>query len=625
MEPPIPSRALAHDVADAWPMVITVALAVVLPSLMAHHAPPSPTVYNQLLAHALWGVAVLCVAMQVRGRYAVGPSDRPRPSVASNGADHRHASGRLAHAPLAAVVASMLLIALAAIASGLWRALPSSLSLTHAATMASALCVLMAGALAGKRARALTGFIAGWLVLGVISSIVGLVQVFAPELADGTWIARSNLSGRAVGNVRQPNQLATLMLGAAAAVVPATMTLHRRGWSYALWVAAALYTLFVIVIVLTASRTGLLGLLVLAVWGLVDRRLAPTLRVLLVAGPALYALAWLGLSWWSQQAALPFAGATRLTEGDLSSSRWGIWRDTWTLIVAHPWWGVGLGEFNLAWSMSVLPQRPVAFFDHTHQIALQWLVELGVPLGLLVLALLTWGVLHAVRRAWLAWPDEARDDGAARRTLAVMLVMMGMHSMLEYPLWYAHFLLPTAFALGLCLRPVGEQRVGLASAADEPVRLAVDKAQLALALGGFAMFVTTVAAFIDYRHVSVIYEPGRDRRSLAERIEQGRDSWFFAHHADYAWATTAVSPGEAMPAFKRATHYLLDARLMMAWSQAYAENGDVEKARHIADRLREFRNPTTRAWFAECDSTAFVERPYQCTPATQAFTWRDFR
>ena len=32
-----------------------------------------------------------------------------------------------------------------------------------------------------------------------------------------------------------------------------------------------------------------------------------------------------------------------------------------------------------------------------------------------------------------------------------MVLMMALHSQLEYPLWYAYFLLPTAFALGLCL------------------------------------------------------------------------------------------------------------------------------------------------------------------------------
>ncbi len=32
-----------------------------------------------------------------------------------------------------------------------------------------------------------------------------------------------------------------------------------------------------------------------------------------------------------------------------------------------------------------------------------------------------------------------------------MVLMIGLHSLLEYPLWYAYFLLPTAFAWGFAL------------------------------------------------------------------------------------------------------------------------------------------------------------------------------
>ena len=37
------------------------------------------------------------------------------------------------------------------------------------------------------------------------------------------------------------------------------------------------------------------------------------------------------------------------------------------------------------------------------------------------------------------------------RSAFVLSLLVGVHSLLEYPLWYAYFLLPTVFALGLCL------------------------------------------------------------------------------------------------------------------------------------------------------------------------------
>ncbi len=89
--------------------------------------------------------------------------------------------------------------------------------------------------------------------------------------------------------------------------------------------------------------------------------------------------------------------------------------------------------------------------------------------------------------------------------------------------------------------------------------------------------------------------------------------------------TTIDGAGTLPGVFDRAPHFLLDTRLMMAWAKGLAAQGDVERARYIAARLREFRNPNSEDFFAPCDDAAVVEKPFQCTPPTRAFTWRDFR
>ena len=93
-----------------------------------------------------------------------------------------------------------------------------------------------------------------------------------------------------------------------------------------------------------------------------------------------------------------FGGEVQLQKSDISSSRFGIWSNTLALIAAHPWAGVGFGEFNFAWSLTPFPGRPTAFFDHTHNLPLQLAVELGLPLATLVIVLL----LAALWRAWRA-------------------------------------------------------------------------------------------------------------------------------------------------------------------------------------------------------------------------------
>ncbi|MDP1693347.1 MAG: Wzy polymerase domain-containing protein [Burkholderiaceae bacterium] len=454
-------------------------------------------------------------------------------------------------------------------------------------------------------------FFSAWVAAGVLNSAIALLQVFASSWADGDWIARSGVAGRAVGNLRQPNHLATLLLWSAVAIVPLVES-GALGRTRARRTAAlALMVFTVLGITLSGSRTGLVGIAVLALWGLLDRRLSHFSRGLLLAAPLLCAASWGFTAWWaSLHEAHAIGAAARLGEGDLSASRFAIWRDTLELIRAQPWLGVGFGEFNFAWTLTPLPNRPLAFFDHTHNLPLQLAVELGLPLAALVLGLLGLALWQAWQRTW-AVKDET---GAGLRAAFVMVLLMALHSQLEYPLWYAHFLLPTAFMWGLCL---GAGAPAAEEADAPPARWP--------AAAGIAMVLAAAVVLIDYRRVVVIFSPPASAAPLEERIADGQRSWFFAHHADYAAATTAERPADVMSAFKRAPHHLLDTRLMIAWATALAQSGDVDRARYIAARLREFHNPGADEFFAPCKGDALQPPPFQCEPPQRLYTWRDFR
>jgi hypothetical protein len=144
-------------------------------------------------------------------------------------------------------------------------------------------------------------------------------------------------------------------------------------------------------------------------------------------------------------------------------------------------------------------------------------------------------------------------------------------------------------------------------------------------VAGAAMAVAALIVVVDFYRVVVIFSPPAVARPLEERIAAGQRSWFFAHHADYAAATTAERPADAMAAFVRAPHHLLDTRLMIAWAEALAQSGDIERARHLAARLREFRNPAADDFFAACADATLRPRPFQCDPPARVYDWRDFR
>ena len=553
------------------------AAAASAPSLLAYNVAPSPTFLNQALAFGLWGAFVgLC---------------RPQ------WPDHRPW-------PLWAALALLM-------AAALWPwgpgALPSSLAWSAVATLAAAVLVATGGAGARRGADAtqlFATFCWAWLAAGLLNVAIAAVQVFWPDLADGDWIAVSSIPGRAVGNLRQPNHLSSLLLWSCIATV-ALLQMRRLALR---WAAPGLAVL-IFAVVLTASRTGLLSVGLLALWGLVDRRLDRPVRGLLLCAPLLYAAAWFGMAEWAKLSAHSFGGTQRLAETDISGSRFGIWANTLDLIRAHPWAGVGFGEFNFAWTLTPFPGRPVAFFDHTHNLPLQLAVELGLPLASLVLGLLLWGLWLGARRALRA----PGDLGTAQRSAMLMVLMIGLHSLLEYPLWYAYFLLPAAWAFGFGM--------GLPQGAA-----ALRRGVPLLAPAGAALTLLAAFAVWDYTRVVAVFSAADGAPPLAQRIEQGQRSVFFAHHADYAAATTETEGRVRERAFAGAAHYLLDTRLMMAWADELAAQGDVDRARHLAARLREFKNPLAKDWFAECDEPvkAGEALPYQCAPPNKAYRWTDF-
>jgi O-antigen ligase len=556
------------------------------PSLLAYNASPSPTFLNQALALALWGGFVAVAALATKTAQPV-----------------RSAIGDVA-LPLAAVGP----VLGAVLWSWLPGALPTGLALSAIGMLLAATLLLLSGAAIRGGSQAVpifTLFCAAWVLAGVLNALLGALQVFAPQLPDGTWIARSGLPGRAVGNLRQPNHLSSLLLWSAIAVIP-LLELGRLRRP----LGGSLFALMCFAVVLTASRTGVLGVGLLALWGSLDRRLSRPTRLLLLLAPLFYAIAWLGLSAWAEASRHAFGGQGRLAEADLSGSRFAIWANTLELIRQQPWTGVGFGEFNLAWTLTPFPDRPVAFFDHTHNLPLQLMVELGLPLAAAVMALL----LAAMARASRLARQADRATGVTLRSAWMMLLLIALHSLLEYPLWYAYFLLPAAWLFGYGL---GRSAPALAAPSGAPTRV--------LFIGGVLLAVGTALALADYARVATIFAAPRDASTLEQRIASGQRSWLFAHHAGYAAATVDDHAAADDPAFREAPHYLLDTRLQIAWAQALARAGELDKARHLAQRLREFRNPLAEEFFEPCDAPRPGEPlPFQCEPPAVVPGWRDY-
>jgi len=574
--------------------------AVAMPVLLAVNWPPSPTLVNQALALSAWGLVAVFASGAVTGKWL---------------------NGRAAIVLLAAITVAIA----CAVASSAVGALPLGVGLAAAAVMGAAgVMAYLGSVLAAQHAQTVVkAFLWTLLLAGLASCVVALVQVFAPAWADGDWIARATPPPvRAGANLRQPNHLSSLLLWSLIALIGLREWL---GWR-PVWTPVAL-PLLCLGLVLTGSRTGVLGVLILATWGLLDPRLSRASRAALLVLPLVYAALWFGVTTWSHATGHGVGAEGRVSlggDGDISSSRFAIWSNTIAMIAQQPWLGVGFGEFNVAWTLTAFPARPTAFFDHTHNLPLHMLVELGIPLGLLVIGLLLVALVQAGKRAWGC--DGAL--GAAKRAAFMVVLMIGLHSMLEYPLWYAYFLLPAAFAWGFALAGP-ESSNGAADDTPEAGLAKSHRLSRTLAWAGFTISAVAAAAVLDYRRVVAIYDPPDNAAALEQRIALGQRSPLFGHHADYAAATAfgppkaPLSPSQEL-AFRRAPHQLLDVRLMIAWSQALAAQGDLDKARWLAARIREFRNPGADEYFAPCQDAAQAAQAFQCQAPTREVRWREF-
>ncbi len=580
-------------------LVTSTLLAIAAPVLLAFSRTPTVTMFNHLLSFLGWGVMLWTLRSQVVGA----------------GKPWRQ---------LAPMVLALGLLIGAAVWSWWGGAWPSSLALSGLALLLGFAAVFWA---AGWARRAVDGgreafhaFASAVVGAGVVSALIGVLQVFAPwafQLLPGDLMAPSSIVGRAVGNLRQPNHLSSWLMWALIALVPLAEQRRFFVWRWPAPAFLAMGALMVLGVVLTASRTGVLGIVLLALWAVIDRRMQRPVRWALWVAPALYIVFWFLLSLWAQTTQHTFGGEARLAEADLSASRFSIWANTWAMVMQQPWTGVGMGQYNFAWTLTPFPGRPTAFFDHSHNLPLQLLVELGLPLGLLVLGFLLASLALAAKRAWQVEGDSASQGRAA----VVMLLLIGLHSLLEYPLWYAYFLLPAAWVWGFALvSPPHSQRSQRPEVSPERM----PTPNKALQVCGVLLTCGALFATLDYWRVVEIYLPSANAPSLEQRIARGQRSVFYRYQADYALATT-LPPADLTPeAFSTTTHALLDARLMMAWAKALDAQGSHDEARYVAARLKEFRNPLAKEFFAACDKPPVDQPlPFQCQPPSRALTWRD--
>jgi hypothetical protein len=275
-----------------------------------------------------------------------------------------------------------------------------------------------------------------FLAAGLVSVGLQLYQwtgLTADQNLEDIWVYWLG-GNRPYGNMAQPNQMATLLLWG---LIGCGWSLHRGHLRRAIGAVLALVLLFGLA--LTQSRTGLLGLCVIAgaAWWW-RKAWAQRATPYFVAGLVpLYFVATQAITWAS--AALLLDTPNSMAERSAGEVRPGLWSMFADAAWQRPWLGYGWNEGMVA-HLNVAERHlglPMAF-GNAHNLVLDLVVWAGIPLGLgFAVACLTW-VLVAAKRV----------RTATQVLYALVIMTVGLHAMLEFPLNYAYFLLPTGLVVG---------------------------------------------------------------------------------------------------------------------------------------------------------------------------------
>ena len=420
----------------------------------------------------------------------------------------------------------------------------------------------------------INGALKAFVGLAAASALVGIAQYLHLPIPE-TFVSPVTQMGTSYGNLRQPNLFALLCVLGLISLIALRATAYsvqRRSVGF----TALLFMTLLLGVVLSTSRAGAVLIGIVFLWGLMESwRSGKPIWAPLLALPLYLLLRYIAVQL-DLEGILPFYGAQKqgLINTALEGDYWRqiIWSKSWALIQTHPIWGVGFGNLAYAMFTETLPVPMAPVTEHAHNIFLQLATELGLPVAA------AWTLALA---ALFVRSRRALQTFGGRAT-AVFLLTVLTHSLLEYPLWYAYFLLPFAFTLGVFAQ------LGKAVHAEDEAPMHTASPAKPLLFGGVVTISLALFGLWDYAKVSPSYELN-SAVPLHDRVIHSYESALFLNLADYsALNLTGIAPATAVVQLRLASRVLYfrsDPQVAAAHSSAASLAGQMTLAKASAYRL----------------------------------------
>jgi O-antigen ligase len=539
--------------------LLLAALLLLLPFVLPVHRRPQPAFDAEWLAAMLVAGAAIALGAMRRGKVALG---WPLPAwlAAMVGiVAIQNATGRL-HDSSQLVLACLYAFA---IFGGYWvgRALDAA-QLRERATVALA-WALVTGAL--------FSILIQWLQLLDVKGLPGWLYF---ELHDPWYRARP------FANLGQVNVLSTYYVWTMVGVM---LLLHRSPRPALAW---TLMFMLAMGVALTRSRMGLVfsAGVVAAFWlpwvlrpQTARLRGAMTLAIVLgyVVGTTAVALL------------VVYQGATvgnaiqRFGEAGSFAIRAVMWTDALRVAATAPWLGVGFGDYAAHQYWIAQPVPHVETTRYVHNRVLQTAAELGWPMAVALCALAAW---------WFLAQRKERLGVAETAFAWALLAVIGVHSLLEWPLESLHLAIPAALFFALAEPRLASARAGT---------FGID-ARLLVA-GGIAGWMLALPMKLEFDEINGVTERLESERRSAQGVSEVTVQQMLAlgqtarlrTYADslivHLRAPNAVeATDEEIARHERLLVAGADPRLIARLVILYAKAGRMDESVRNAERLRVF-------------------------------------
>ena len=440
---------------------------------------------------------------------------------------------------------------------------------------------------------ALAALLFAIVVAAFLNAIEGLLQWSDLTGELYRWMVIPEKRGIAFGAFRQRNLFATFLCVGAVCLV---WLVHLKKVTEPM---AWLVTLVLMTsIAASGSRTGALEVAILAMLAVLFRkRNLPSVTRLFVGQLILLAGAMALLPTVADALGFDFVPGAAREIGGNQNPRLVIWSNAFDLVLQRPISGWGWGDMGYAHYVTLFDVRHNELLENAHNLLLQLALEFGIPATLGFFLLIAWATGSA--KPWQLNTLGPQDGGLykADSTFAwAILVIIGFHSLLEFPLWTSGYLFLAGLFMGYVL-PTSNEKPNIYNTASPHLAKVF----------GVSLFILAVVGWQQYATVIQIYktpftnDKEVQRAAVVAAYNKASNAWLFQEQLDVVrLGTTEITPENAADIRKLAEkllHFSAEPMIIQPLLLSLWYVGDLEALRFHAERFCRAAPEAFERWY----------------------------